>query len=85
MFHYNALCWSATLFLLSYKKDQSVLLLIFTNKSKYIKKLNHIYQKQLPEVFYEKYIPKNFTKFTGKHLFQGLFFTKVAGLSLQLY
>ena len=27
----------------------------------------------------------NFSKFTGKHLCQGLFFNKVAGLSLQLY
>ena len=28
---------------------------------------------------------KNFTKFTGKHLCQSLFFNKVAGLGLQLY
>ena len=25
------------------------------------------------------------TKFTGKHLYQGVFFNKIAGLSLQLY
>ena len=28
---------------------------------------------------------RNFSKFTGKHLCQGLFFNKVAGLGLQLY
>ena len=28
---------------------------------------------------------RNFTKFTGKHLHQRLFFNKVAGLRLQLY
>ena len=28
----------------------------------------------------KKSVPKNFTKFTGKHLCQGLFFNKVAGL-----
>ena len=27
----------------------------------------------------------NFAKFTGKHLFQGLFFNEVVGLSPQLY
>ena len=33
----------------------------------------------------KKGVLKNFTKFTGKHLCQGLFLNKVAGLSLQLY
>ena len=37
-------------------------------------------QKQPPEVFYKKGVLKNFTKFTGKHLCQSLFFNKVAGL-----
>ena len=36
--------------------------------------------KQPLEVFYEKGVPRNFTKFTGKHLCQSLFFNKVAGL-----
>ena len=31
-------------------------------------------------MFYKKGVPKNFTKFTGKHLCQSLFFNKVAGL-----
>ena len=32
------------------------------------------------DVFCEKGVLRNFTKFTGKHLFQSLFFNKVAGL-----
>ena len=36
-------------------------------------------------VFCKKVVFKNFAKFTGKHLCQGLFFNKVAGLRLQLY
>ena len=35
-------------------------------------------QKQPPEMFCEKVVPRNFTKFTGKHLCQSLFFNKVA-------
>ena len=38
-------------------------------------------QKQPPELFYKKVILKSFTKFTGKHLSQSLFFNKGAGLS----
>ena len=37
-------------------------------------------QKQSPKVFYKKGVLKKFTKFTGKHLYQSLFFNKVAGL-----
>ena len=32
------------------------------------------------EVFYKNSVLRNFAKFTGKHLGQGLFFNKVAGL-----
>ena len=32
-----------------------------------------------PELFYKKAVLKNFTKSTGKHLSQNLFFNKVAG------
>ena len=35
-----------------------------------------------PEVFCKKGVLKNFAQFTGKHLCQGLFFNKVAGLRL---
>ena len=34
-------------------------------------------QKQPPEVLFEKSVLKHFTKFTGKHLCQSLFFNKV--------
>ena len=34
-----------------------------------------------PEVFCKKGVLENFTKFTGKHLCQSLFFNKVVGLS----
>ena len=33
-----------------------------------------------PELFCKKGVLRNFAKFTGKHLCQGLFFNKVAGL-----
>ena len=34
-----------------------------------------------PDVFCKKGVLRNFTKFTGKHLCQSLFFNKVAGLA----
>ena len=37
-------------------------------------------QKQSPEVFCERCVPKNFTKFAGKHLCWSLFFNKVSAL-----
>ena len=39
-----------------------------------------LFRSSRPEVFCKKRILKNFTKFTGKHLCQRLFFNKVAGL-----
>ena len=41
--------------------------------------MNWIY-KQPPKVFWKKDVLRNFAKFTGKRLCQGLFFNKVAGL-----
>ena len=38
------------------------------------------FQKQPPEVFYEKGVLKNFVKYTRKHLCLGLFFNKASGL-----
>ena len=38
------------------------------------------YRSSSPEVFYKKGVLRNFAKLTGKHLCQGLFFNKVAGL-----
>ena len=37
------------------------------------------YRSSRPEVFCDKGVLGNFTKFTGKHQCQGLFFNKVAG------
>ena len=37
-------------------------------------------QKQPPEVSVRKGVLKNFAKFTGKHLYQSLFLSKVPGL-----
>ena len=37
-----------------------------------------------PEVFCEKGVLRNFSKFTGKHLCQSLFFNKVAGALVQV-
>ena len=38
-----------------------------------------LYQKQSPEVFCKKGVLKNFAKFTGKNLYQSLFFNKIVG------
>ena len=38
-----------------------------------------------PEVFSKKGVLRNFTKFTGKHLCQNLFFNKFAGLRQRCY
>ena len=35
-----------------------------------------------PDVFYQKAVLKNFAKLIGIHLFQSLFFNKVAGVQL---
>ena len=39
-----------------------------------------LHRSSRPEVFCKKGILRNFPKFSGKHLCQGLFFNKVAGL-----
>ena len=44
-------------------------------------KLFDIVRSSRPEVFCKKSNLRNFTKFTGKHLCQRLFFNKVAGLA----
>ena len=43
---------------------------------------NAMSESSRPEVFCKKGVLRNFAKFTGKHLCQGLFFNKVAGLRL---
>ena len=39
-----------------------------------------MYRSSHPEMFCKKGVLTNFTKFTGKHLYQSLFFNKVAGV-----
>ena len=39
-----------------------------------------IFRSSLPEMFCNKGVLRNFAKFTGKHLFQSLFFNKLARL-----
>ena len=46
----------------------------------FLMKLHGNDRKQPPEVFYKKCVLKNFTKFTGKHLCQSLFFNEVTVL-----
>ena len=41
----------------------------------------NLYGSSRPEVFCKKGVLRNFTKFTGKHLCQSLFFNKVADLA----
>ena len=41
-------------------------------------KLQYLELYSGPEMFCEKGVLRNFTKFTRKHLYQGLFFNKVA-------
>ena len=40
-----------------------------------------LFRSSRPEVFYKTGVLRNFTKFTGKHLCQSLFFNKITGLS----
>ena len=46
--------------------------------------LTIIFILKQPPVFCKKGVPKNFGKFTGKHLCRGLIFNKVAGLPVTL-
>ena len=50
-----------------------------------MKKGSGIARKSRPEVFCKKVVLGNFAKFTGEHLYQSLFFNKVAGLNLQRF
>ena len=47
-------------------------------------KISTMYRSSRPEVFCKKGVLRNFAKFTGKHLFQSLFFNKVAGRPVTL-
>ena len=58
--------------------NTSICLLIDREWQKNTQRL--VSRSSLPEVFFKKGVLRNFTKFTGKHLYQSLFFNKVAGL-----
>ena len=67
------------------KKALIMLELFFTIMGGFITKENFYKfhsknQKQPPEVFWKKCVLRNYAKFTGKGLCQGLFFHKVVGL-----
>ena len=47
-------------------------------KQSFYSNTSYDFQKQPPEVFCKKGVLKNFTKVTGKHLFQSLFFKSQA-------
>ena len=49
-------------------------------KSNYGRRELYFCQKQLPRLLCKKGVLRNFTKFTGIHLYQSLFFNKVTGL-----
>ena len=48
-------------------------------------KVFQAYRSSHPDVFCEKGVLRNFTKFTGKHLCQNLFFNKVAGNATSVF
>ena len=58
------------------KKGPSIIVSSYNHKLRYLQ----TDRSSRPEVFCEKIVLKDFTKFTGKHLCQRLFFNKVAGL-----
>ena len=59
---------------LSFSCLRGILVELFLHRSKLM------YRNSRPEVFCKLGTLRNFTKFTGKHLCQGLFLNKVAGL-----
>ena len=61
--------------------EESIITYFFTSLSLLNK---NSLQKQPPEVFWKKGVPRNFAKFIGKHLSPSLFLNKVAGLSATL-
>ena len=59
-----------------------MLLVYFCFCFKYLIFSSEFIQKQPQKCSMKKGVLKNFTKFTGKHMCQNLFFYKVAGLRL---
>ena len=52
---------------------------VFSWESVVFEYVETTYRSSRPEVFFKKGVLRNFAKFTGKHLRQGLFFIEVAG------
>ena len=50
---------------------------LYCNSKCYFSNSEAYWQKQPPEVFYKKVVLTNFSKFTGKHLCQSLFFKRL--------
>ena len=64
---------------LKFMKMIDLCLYLFLNNVFYLLKLMlATYRSNRPEMFCKKSVPRNFVKFTGKHLCQSLFFNKIA-------
>ena len=50
---------------------------LYCNRKCHFSSSEAYWQKQPPEVFYQKGVPTNFSKFTGKHLCQNLSFKRL--------
>ena len=50
---------------------------LYCNRKCHFSSSEAYWQKQPPEVFYQKGVPSNFSKFTGKHLCQNLSFRRL--------
>ena len=50
---------------------------LYCNSKCYFSNSEAYWQKQPPDVFYEKVVLTIFSKFTGRHLFQSLFFKRL--------
>ena len=50
---------------------------LYCNRKCYFSSSDAYCQKQPPEVFYQKGVLTNFSEFTGKHLYQNLFFKRL--------
>ena len=64
--------------LVSYRLQKIQLEKLYTQRKLYLA-YGFNYRSSRPDVFSKKGVLRNFTKFTGKHLCQGLYFNKSAG------